>query len=410
MNKAAVDFMTSQSAYRKVLRMAHTKYHSYGKVTGTMSLKTLSPQEVQDIASFLAVPLYKLQAAGKFKLEDWVRSYEDSRFSEVPFESLVETIIGESLTHHSDIKVQLAFQEQEFLKSIRTDYQGFAFLSDDLILNILYRRSVDHTLSGDDLKVLSDTFLNLPTEPIYLPSFAQKRAHNPHAFDFKAPLGSLFHQLLELYSDRGEDPGESAAERRYNLFLSHNIILDNIQNYVSVHGFVADDHPMWQGAVTSQVSMNVPIKHIASLKQIRPYDKQVVYIFENSSLFSAVIDELPHISAVCTHGQFRNAAWEFFKRIPDDVILMYSGDFDPEGLLMCQTFCHRFPNALPWGMGTTQYLQSSPHETITERRLKMLDSITHASLLPLAEAIQAQQKAGYQEALFNFYISDILSL
>lgn len=410
MSNTALDFMRSKSAYRKVSQHAFDRYHSYGKITGTMSIKRLSPQEVQDIASFLALPVYKLQAVGKFKLEDWISSYENSRFADIPFETVVEQVVGASLRHHKDHRQHLAQLETDFLRTIRDDYQGFSFLNDEQVISVLYRRIGDRTLNYEGLKILSETMIHLPQEPIYLPSFAQKMAHNPHAFDPKAPLGIMLHQLLDLYSCLPPKPGQSAAEGRHNLFLRHNIILDNIQNYVSVHGFVADDHPMWQGAVSAQVTMNVPIKHIVSLTEIRPYTNPVVYIFENSSLFSAIIDELPHISAVCTHGQFRNAAWEFFKRIPDDVVLMYSGDFDPEGLLMCQTFCTRFPNAVPWGMDVAQYELSNPHQAISERSLKQLNKITHQDLTALATILKKHRQAGYQEALFDYYISDILSL
>jgi uncharacterized protein (TIGR02679 family) len=409
MSNAASDFMRSKIAYRKVCQHAFDRYHSYGKITGTMSIKSLSTNEVQDIASFLAWPLYKLEKMGKFKLEDWVASYENSRFGDTPFESVVEQVVGKSLLHHKEQRHQLDKLEHDFVNQIRDFYHGFCFLEDEQILAILYRRVLEGTLNYKELEVLSNTFKNLPKEPIYLPSFAQKMADNPHAFDYGSPLGILLYQLLEVYSNEPFEQGKSAAERRHNLFLKENIILDNIQNYVSVHGFVADEHPMWLGAASTQVSMNVSIKHIVSLNKIEPYNNQVVYIFENSSLFSAIIDEAPHISAVCTHGQFRNASWELFKRIPNEVVLMYSGDFDPEGLLMCQTFCQRFGNAKPWCMDIDHYKRSNPHKRISERSLKKLDSIIDVNLIPIANAIKEFQKAGYQEALFSSYINSILT-
>ena len=56
-------------------------------------------------------------------------------------------------------------------------------------------------------------------------------------------------------------------------------------------------------------------------------------------------------------------------------------------------------------MTKEDYIMCQSEETISEKRLKMLDKITDERLLPLADELLKCKKAGYQEKLNSSILS-----
>ena len=80
----------------------------------------------------------------------------------------------------------------------------------------------------------------------------------------------------------------------------------------------------------------------------------------------------------------------------------YAGDLDPEGLLIGQKLADYYPGAFCFvGMRAEDYRQSMSQESISNRRLKMLERITHPQLAEAAELMRQYRRAGYQELLIQ---------
>lgn len=80
--------------------------------------------------------------------------------------------------------------------------------------------------------------------------------------------------------------------------------------------------------------------------------------------------------------------------------VFYSGDLDPEGMLIAQKISRFYPGRFTyWHMAEEDYKACQSQETLSERRLKMLEKITDERLLPVVNNMVRCRKAGYQENL-----------
>ena len=89
-------------------------------------------------------------------------------------------------------------------------------------------------------------------------------------------------------------------------------------------------------------------------------------------------------------------------------VIYYSGDFDPEGLLITDKILARHCSAVNvWRMSKEDYYSIKKTETINESRLKMLDRLKDKKLRELGDAIKTEKKAGYQELLICDMVKDV---
>ena len=83
----------------------------------------------------------------------------------------------------------------------------------------------------------------------------------------------------------------------------------------------------------------------------------------------------------------------------------YSGDHDPEGLLIAQKLRLRYKERLTlWNYSRNFYEQNLSDVTLNERRLKQLDQIFIEELQEIKEDMKYQKKAAYQESMLENYI------
>ena len=108
---------------------------------------------------------------------------------------------------------------------------------------------------------------------------------------------------------------------------------------------------------------------------------------------------------MCMNGQPRLAglvALELLAAAGTSVF--YAGDFDPEGLLIAQKLAHYYRDTLHgsfnyWHLTPEDYRKSCSGKIISEKRLKILDRITDAELLPIVQMMRETRLAGYQEKI-----------
>lgn len=125
-----------------------------------------------------------------------------------------------------------------------------------------------------------------------------------------------------------------------------------------------------------------------------------VWIIENSGVASAVLDEVPDAPVICTHGQFRTAAWIMLQRLAENgCTFYYSSDLDPEGVAMAERLSNRFPGqTVFWRMDPDAYLRVLSEEDISAR-LSKLDAVQSPELLLVANEMRLKKKRGTRKAL-----------
>ena len=79
-------------------------------------------------------------------------------------------------------------------------------------------------------------------------------------------------------------------------------------------------------------------------------------------------------------------------------IVYYSGDFDPEGLLIAQKLSMHYKGEFNYyHMTEDDYMMSLSEEVIHPKRLKMLENITDERLRKVADKLLCCRMVGYQE-------------
>ena len=108
-------------------------------------------------------------------------------------------------------------------------------------------------------------------------------------------------------------------------------------------------------------------------------------------------------SCMCMNGQPRLAGLMILDLLAESgTTIYYSGDLDPEGILIAQKLEDYYKGKFYfWHMDVEDYEKCRSEETISDRRMKILDKITDARLIPVVNQIRKYKTAGYQEMVFS---------
>ncbi|WP_434306129.1 DUF2399 domain-containing protein [Clostridium botulinum] len=99
------------------------------------------------------------------------------------------------------------------------------------------------------------------------------------------------------------------------------------------------------------------------------------------------------------------------KIIEDVDEIYYSGDFDPEGIVIANKLKMRYGDKLKfWRFSVECYLKIISHKEISQTSKAKLDNIKNDELSFLIERIKEKGLAGYQEMLIEDYINDIIDM
>lgn len=405
----AVALFKGNETYTEICKIAAKKYRSFGRITGSFSLAKLNRR---DVAGLLGVAEYTLAERKSYSFQKLLDVYYRGKFAEIPFEVVVESVVGYDLISKVDEKKQIMQDREQFLMRIKNDYEGLVFLAETPMLDVFYQLVISDDVDDVGMGYLNKAMLSLPNEPKRLPVFSQQITGNPHAFDLHSALGNIFYRLLQVKT-RVVWEDFSETERKNQILLENNIIRDDIMNFVTVNGLLADVdgevHSMWSSAVECDVTWNVPTKHLLQLDSIYPAKGKVIWMIENSSVYSAILDSMPDLPIICTHGQFRYATWLLLKKVLDrEVQFLYAGDFDPEGLQIADTLLHRFPEqANVFAMSDVLYGKSNPQKMISDVGMKKLEGVRSLELSVLKDAMIQERKIGYQEGIFEGIVQEI---
>lgn len=194
---------------------------------------------------------------------------------------------------------------------------------------------------------------------------------------------------------------------------------DDINNDVTVFGLQG----YYQDGSTSNLLLyaseenmviNLPLREVVRLAKIKAINN-TVYVIENSGLYSTlidkVIDEDIDVSIICSSGQINLATWKLIEKlVKNNQSIFYSGDFDPEGILMAYKMKKRYKNnVFYWHMDIDSYMICKSDEQIKESRLNQLLDINDNQITPLINTIKQVKKSGYQERLLGKIISDFIN-
>ena len=419
LKEEAIRYFAGKPVMVICIKQIHKKYESFGRFTGTISKSLFKKVDTEPLLTFMGLAQWEWEKTKSIKISDFLRNYEQSKFEPIPFELVVESVSGKQLK-----------TKQELAEDAETEYGSFLVEIGEIypLFRMVFSRNRNTAYLGWFLKEptaclaafrnVAEALRNLPQEYTKLPVFAHRITGNPHAFDSSGLTGQLlftmlYQQYAEAESAQAMNGFLSKAELENEIYGLFKIIKDDIMNFTAVNGLIAyrgkEPIAMWQDACLDRIPWNVPVRQLLDISWIRPGKGKQIFLIENSGVYSILLDAFPDCPMVCTNGQFRYAVWLLLERIPDDgITLYYSGDFDPEGLLMADTLKRRYGEKLQLlGMTIDHYSASKPAAEIDEKRMQKLKRIQSGELRGLADLMAEKKVAGYQEGILEELLDEI---
>jgi len=468
LHREAVEYFQHEPGFARLCRALAKKYQTLGRWGGKVTLSDVEAAEQKAFSSFFRED-YTGQTKVTVSLEQFSQALAKTKFADVPVLSLLAGVLEMDIQTKSDI---LAAKEQAWVKYWRTLSASFPEPCCQTWLKAIMARqpgtrSVQAAYEEDpealrsEMEKVLTALQELPVVKqaagsenslVRLPVFALRITGDPHGLDLRLPAGRLLRSALGFLRQQDGDTGPelaSGAEALTELYYAFGLLRDDLWNFVTCSGILAwsqvgDILPVWQAAAQSGSVLNAPLREVAKVGRAEPCCPSLarggalesgnpvnaartedtenlkcaknaqVFIVENPAVFSSLLDrwEEGHtggLPLVCTHGQFKLAAWLLLDKLASaGARLWYSGDFDPEGVLIAERLLQRYPGqARLWHYGVADYLKCLSDQTIAAKRLAQLEKIQAAELLPLRQEMERRGFAGYQEGLIEDLWQDI---
>ena len=432
----AAAYFRSQPGLARLLAGCVEKYRRHGRLAGKVMLPKASEEERQALEAFLR---RRLEAEENLliSLREVALALQDTCFAEADLVAVLQAYAGEELLPRSQVRLMAQEQRDLFFQQLlRENSQP----STQRWLQAVWEKDAGvqraqraYTNGCEEEKQLfwlaAKALAQLSEAKERLPVYAARIFGDPHALDSTTTLGRVFLEALRFLRPEAGQDDFSRTEEEAELLYHFGLLRDDVLNFVTCAGLAAFrqqggceiEVSYWREAWRQRAVLNAPLRELAGLSSLRPAGKakEVVYIVENSGVFSALLDvfeqsSLPLPPLMCTHGNFKLASWVAVNLLTaGGCTLCYSGDLDPEGLLAADALYKRNPQQVRlWHYGLEDYHFALPKDAplLPEARLKKMEGLSCPELRALAQVLQQKKRAAYQEALLSNLLADLLLL
>ena len=393
------------------------KYRSLGHWGGRICLRNLGTEDRQVLSAFL-----RRAAVDSVTLTytEFLAAWGKTRFAEVPLGEVLGTLYPERLTtRQQEAQGQEQRRQRLLIRLLQLYPAGPAgqWLEALMMHHVRLGSPADYE-RRELLEPVVRALSMLPQTYERLPFFANRVCGNPHGLDIDAETGRLFLRAL-AYLAGYADTGSLSMVVKNELLYDQHILREDILNFATAYGLRAwtmggEEILYWREAAIDGAPLNVPLREIVRGEKFASCRENAgafrVFIVENAGVFSTLLDNLQAdelcVPLLCLHGQLKTASWALLDRLAaSGASLFYSGDFDPEGVLMADKILQRYPGAQAWHFTEEEYGPSKV--VIPDSRLKKLEQVISPALAPLAGAIRQRREAFYQESLVPRLLLDL---
>ena len=413
-----VAYFKARPEFDRVFKLLKKQWRSYGAIAGYIILTKPTTQEKAGLGKFLHQDYSYPRDLGKikFKMSAFEQALAITKFKDLDLKDIIEAYFQVELISNKEKKNIAASRKEDLFFRLSQSLtcepvrDWFATLwhnknSGYALINTIANQS--ETAAFATLEAIDKAARCLDGTAYPLAVLGATVTGNPHYFDRDTKQGRL---LINYLAFAYNTPTPSHAQGILELYALARITPDDITSSVVVKNIdlIRDGmvHPGMAGFNEIGEPCVLTLGNLAHVSRV--VSPPFMFIFENQMVFSHLASEnFENCSLVCTSGQLKVAALKLLEMVDPKVKIYYSGDFDPEGLGICDKLCGRFENVIPWGFENNLYLRAMSQEKISEVRLAKLDSLNDVRLQELARSIKEHQKAGYQENILDFYVADI---
>lgn len=411
--RECAEYFHNNKGFHRLLLQIKNKYEALGRVGGFVQLGALKSEEREAFSAFFRKD-YSKSIQARISLAGFQKCLDNSRFNGVSLPELLEVYFESPVIANKDKRFLKEVVKNDFIIDIALEYEGTN--AEEWLLDIFTRKNNAYlTVLGGynesderfqkELSAVCKAMVQLPfqyNQYRSLPLFAADITKDPHAFDLNTRAGRLLQYAIGwLFSKKFPDNPEEKAE----LYYLAGLMIDELSNQVLCCGFEAyadgAPHSGWLAFTAKWQPVSIPLAALSQVSQIVA-PKEEVIVVENPSIFSLLSEPCrkKQTALVCTLGQPNLAVYILLDMaVKSGARLFYSGDLDPEGLLIADRLKTRYGESLELqGYSTDVYYQSVSNVLLSESRIKKMQSIREPNLQIVAQAIAETGKAAYQEA------------
>ena len=416
----AVRYFRERPVLMAAAKLFCQKYRSLGHWGGRICLRNLGTEDQQVLSAFLrraVVDSLTLAYA------EFLAAWGKTRFAGVPLGEVLGALYPERLTtRQQEAQGQEQRRQRLLVRLLQLYPDGPAgqWLEALMMHHVRLGSPADYE-RRELLEPVARALSMLPQAYERLPFFANRVCGNPHGLDMESETGRLFLRAL-AYLAGYADTGSLSMAVKNELLYDQHILREDILNFATAYGLRAwtmggEEILYWREAAIDGAPLNVPLREIVRGEKFASCRGNAgafrVFIVENAGVFSTLLDNLQAdglcVPLLCLHGQLKTASWALLDRLAaSGAALFYSGDFDPEGVLMADKILQRYSGAQAWHFTEEEYGPSKV--VIPDSRLKKLEQVISPALAPLAGAIRQRREAFYQESLVPRLLLDLQRL
>lgn len=400
-----VSYFRQNDIWKRVFEGFKDKYASYGRFGGKLTIRNIKEADIEALEGFFGQNFHGKKSV-TISAAKFAGAIKNSKYAEVTPEDILTCYFGKPLLGKAEKREMYERKYNSIIQNFLEEFKGTpsAEICEEL----------EKIVKTDDLEefkhllwLAAKIYNNLPyrrNQKMYLAVFAAGLTGNPHAFDNGTSDGNILYQVVQINLQQRNLIVKSKelfqSYKRQKSYLLAGIMIDDISNYAMLYNVRATKkngiyHSGISGFSQEKDIMQISLNVLAELESIECVESEI-YIVENPSVFAVLCGEK---SCMCMNGQPRLAGLMVLELIAKTgTHIYYSGDLDPEGLLIAQKLAQFYDGKFDyWHMTNADYEQCISKESLSERRIAMLDKIYDKRLISVANEIRKTKLAGYQE-------------
>jgi uncharacterized protein (TIGR02679 family) len=428
MDELDISYFKKKKGFHPLFLELRRKYSSYGRLAGSIKIEDASIETKEALSGLLGND-FKREKDIKVSVSKFEKALTKTIYKYYSLMEIVESYFGEELRSKKEILAEKEGQKLIYfqtyytyaLNDIARQWLDVIIQKNDYTKIVLNYYERDKETLSSIMNNVINALNRLPLKEYErLPIFAATTTKNPHYFDIGTDGGRMLLSALQLYLNdiEGKEYIQSPKSEEITEILSRfNIMRDDINNDVTVFGikgYYEDGLPskVLSYAIEEEAVINLPLREVVRLDKLVAF-KNKVFVIENSGLYSTLIDKVIElgidISIICSSGQINLATWKLIdKLVAGNHSIYYSGDFDPEGIIMVYKMKEKYPEHVHyWHLDVESYKLCLSDEAISESRLNQLLNIQDPELVPLINLLKTKKKSGYQERLMDNILEEL---
>ena len=421
-------YFKSNKAYKRILSKVKEKYVSIGTFGGTIKLENITEDEKKALTDLLGGKFF-LKRSDTVKVNDIVEALKVTKFEKVDFYEMLCLYFGENILIKKDIKEIHRLKRENFFRrlknTVNTDVYNFVAEAFEnkvsgcySLLNNRYNEDGQGEGLLKELAYMNDISNKIREKSkLRIAILASEVTNNPHSLDENTFLNKI---LTYYLCNKSKAKYPRNAEEKNTLFYENNILKDDIFNNTLVAGvfaYVLKNHELWECKGWNSLAEDyepfaLSLVNLAKIDVLKPLNNSVI-IAENPTVFMKFYESLLNhhtkFTLICSNGQINLSTLVILDMLSkNECMLYYSGDYDPEGLLIADKLLQRYKDKIkPIFYSEDIYLSAVSDEKIDDRRLKQLDKVKDNRLKSIAECMIKEKRSAYQEKL-NLDLGNIL--